>query len=129
MSSADVSHIAMHLTVALCANLLSVFLHCISGKVHKNLQHHLKGNGAIPREHGYCGRLPPNAFSFSTINRKSPSSQTMPLSMAYLNQRQELHLPFSVQLRGTTLFTRGTCRHVQMRGNRQQSTMHSVPSG
>ena len=45
------------------------FLHHISGKVHKNLQHHLKENGAIPREHGNRGRLPPNAFSFSTINR------------------------------------------------------------
>ena len=33
----------------------------------KNLQTRLKDNGAIPREHGNKGRLPPNAFSFATV--------------------------------------------------------------
>ena len=43
------------------------FLHAIGEKVLKNLQSHLKDNGAIPREHGNKGRLPPNAFSFATV--------------------------------------------------------------
>ena len=45
------------------------FLHHIGSKVLKNLQQHLKENGAVPREHGNSRRLPPNAFSFSTGNR------------------------------------------------------------
>ena len=44
------------------------FLHVIGEKVLKNLQKHLKSNGAIPRTHGNKGKLPPNAFSFNTVN-------------------------------------------------------------
>ena len=43
------------------------FLHCIGTKVLKNLHHHLKENGPIPRDHGNRGRLPPNAFSYETV--------------------------------------------------------------
>ena len=43
------------------------FLHAIGEKVLKNLQSHLKDNGAIPREHGNKGQLPPNMFSFATV--------------------------------------------------------------
>ena len=45
------------------------FLHHIGSKVLKNLQQHLKENGAVPREHGNSRRLPANAFCFSTVNR------------------------------------------------------------
>ena len=44
------------------------FLHCTGVKTLKNLQHHLKENGVAPRTHGNCGRLPPNDFSFQTVN-------------------------------------------------------------
>ena len=44
------------------------FLHCVGAKVLKNLQQHLKENGPIPRDHGNCGRLPPNAFSYNTVD-------------------------------------------------------------
>lgn len=44
------------------------FLHVIGEKILKNLQKHLKCNGAIPRTHGNKGKLPPNAFSFDTVN-------------------------------------------------------------
>ena len=36
-------------------------------KVLKNLQDHLKESGAIPRDHGNCGFLPPNAFSYNRV--------------------------------------------------------------
>ena len=45
------------------------FLHHIGTKALRNLQQHLKENGAVPREHGNCRRLPPNVFSFSIVNR------------------------------------------------------------
>ena len=44
-----------------------LYLHSIGEKVLKNLQKHLKENGVTQREHGNKGRLPPNAFSFETV--------------------------------------------------------------
>ena len=44
------------------------FIHVIGEKVLKNLQEHLKPNGAVPRTHGNKGKLPHNAFSFETVN-------------------------------------------------------------
>ena len=44
------------------------FLHVIAEKILKNLQKHWMSNGAIPRTHGNKGKLPPNAFSFDTVN-------------------------------------------------------------
>ena len=44
------------------------FLHCIGEKILKNLRKHLVDNGVTPREHGNKGRLPPNAFSFDTVD-------------------------------------------------------------
>ena len=43
------------------------FLHGIGEKVLKNLQQHLKTNGAIPRIHGNKGKLAHNAFSFDMV--------------------------------------------------------------
>ena len=45
------------------------FLHHIGTKMLRNLQQHLRENGAVPRENGNRRHLPPNAFSFSTVNR------------------------------------------------------------
>ena len=44
-----------------------LYLHCIGERVLKNLQKHLKENGITQREHGNKGRLPPNAFSFESV--------------------------------------------------------------
>jgi hypothetical protein len=44
-----------------------LYLHCIGERVLKNLQKPLKENGITQREHGNKGRLPPNAFSFESV--------------------------------------------------------------
>ena len=43
------------------------FLHGIGTNVLKNLRGHLKESGPIPRDHGNCGRLSSNTFSYNTV--------------------------------------------------------------
>ena len=45
-----------------------LFLHNLGSKQLKNLQHHLKLNGPVPREHGLLGHVPATTYPFDVVS-------------------------------------------------------------
>ena len=45
-----------------------LFLHNLGSKQLKNLQHHLKLNGPVPREHGLLGHVPATTYPFDIVS-------------------------------------------------------------
>ena len=106
------------------------FIHAISEKVLKNLQVHLKENGPIPRVHGNKGRLPPNTFTFETIEY----IVTFILNYAEVyglpqpaagRGRADVHQFICLLVRVIMLFIRSTCmlKHVFQQGYKLLSIM------
>ena len=79
-----------------------LFLHDTGLKQLKNLQKHLKQNGAVPREHGFTDHLPATTYPYEIVCDTVHFIVTMQ-RLSFHNRQQEVEKQIILQFTSRTL--------------------------